>query len=186
MTFGTTFAFFSSTVKKNDALEVGSANYKLSLDSRVLYNEKTIIPTNDNDIMLALNNRCIDDLGFGACYAYTITMKSEGEDQEVLGKFQLLAEELPNLKYMILDADNMDDDGNYSIYKDIAFANSEYETIGEPIKLENGNVRSFILLIWLSNLDNSQNKEAGKSFKGNITINSTLGSKITGTINARL
>lgn len=185
MTLGTTFAFFTSFIKSdNDAVEVKSANYKLSADITPLYNSKKIIPTNDTDIMKAFKQKCIDSKEFGACYAYNIKITTEGDPQDVIGYLSFNAEELPNLKYMILDSDNLDENNDYLVYKEESYANSENKEIGDVIHLENGKTRNLILIVWLSNLNVPQNEEIAKSFTGHFTVNSTLGTKITGSLTA--
>ena len=88
MSLGTSFAFFSSVVRSEEQAKVGSINFKLSAKIEPLYNTKKIIPTNDEDIMKAFNNECIDKYGWGACYAYNIKIVGEGEPQDVYGKFR--------------------------------------------------------------------------------------------------
>lgn len=184
MTIGTTFAFFSTVMKSDEDVSVTAANYRLGLKVSPLYNEKKIIPTNDEDIFIALENECIDSKNYGACYAYNVEMKSEGETQDILGKIRVPNNGIPNLKYMILDSDNKDENGNYIVYKDMDYVSGEYESIGDVINLESGKSRNFILVIWLSNLNENQDEETNKTFMVEMTINSTLGTKITGTISA--
>jgi len=184
MTIGTTFAFFSSVIKNDEEVDVSAANYKLGLKVSPLYNEKKIIPTNDEDIFVAFENRCIDDQEYGACYAYNIEMHSEGETQDILGKIRVPNEGFTNLKYMILDANKKDEDGNYVVYKEMDYVSQEYEMIGDAITLESGQSKNYILVIWLSNLNEKQNEETGKTFSVEMSINSTMGTKITGTISA--
>jgi len=184
MTIGTTFAFFSSVIKNDEEVDVSAANYKLGLKVSPLYNEKKIIPTNDEDIFVAFENRCIDDQEYGACYAYNIEMHSEGETQDILGKIRVPNEGFTNLKYMILDANKKDEDGNYVVYKEMDYVSQEYEMIGDAITLESGQSKNYILVIWLSNLNEKENEETGKTFSVEMSINSTMGTKITGTISA--
>jgi len=88
MTVGSTFAFFTTTVKKNQAVNVGSANFRLSVNIEALYNSKHIIPTNNEDIAKAVNNKCVDIRGYGACYAYLVNIENLGEDQELYAKLR--------------------------------------------------------------------------------------------------
>lgn len=184
ITIGTTLAFFSTIVRSDEEIEVSSANFKLSAKVTKLYNSNKIIPTNDDDIMKAFDNECIDLYGWGACYAYNIEIKGEGDPQDVFGRLKFTDDELPNLKYLILDADNKDDEGNYLVYKNEDYTNSEYVTIGDAIHLENGISRNLILVVWLSNLNRPQDEETNKRFEGHFTVESTLGTKITGMISA--
>jgi len=184
ITIGTTFAFFSGILQRNDAVSVKSAEINFSFKVNPLYNEKNIIPTEDDDIFTAFYNNCIDDLEFGACYAYTINVINEGDQLDIMGRFKVSNDELPNLKYMILDADVVDENGKYAVYKGIEYAKTEFESIGNIIRLDRNETKNLILVVWLSNVDKEQNKETGKTFLGTLTFDSTLGSKITGTITA--
>lgn len=183
VTVGSTFAFFSTVIKPEKEIEVKSANFKLSASIKPLYNSMKIIPTEDDDIMKAFDNKCIDYKGWGACYAYTLTITSEGDAQDVYAKVKFDDEDLPNLKYLILDADNLDNDNNYSLYKGIDYTTNEFTQIGDKIHLDSGVSRNLILVVWLSNLNVPQ-EETGKSFTGYLTVDSTLGTKITGSITA--
>lgn len=188
VTIGTTFSFFTSVIKNTgEELKVETANFKLAVDVTPLYNSKKIIPTNDTDIIKAFNNECVDDNEYGACYAYNIKINSEGDPQDVIGNFKTVRDGIDNLKYMILDADNKDENGNYLIYKEPDFTKLEYEKIGKPIHLEGkekNTTRNLILVIWLSNTGKIQDEESNKFFTGYFTVNSTLGSKITGSLTA--
>lgn len=188
MTIGTTFSFFTSVVKSNEDVEVKTANFKLAVDVTPLYNEKKIIPTNDQDITKAFYNKCIDDNEYGACYAYDIVITSEGDTQNIIASFKTEQQEgIKNLSYMVLDKDNKDEKGEYIIYGKPSLAPTlEYEKIGdEPIQLESGKTKNLILVIWLSNLeDQEQDDESDKWFKGHFLVNSTLGPKITGSLTA--
>lgn len=177
MVLGATFAYYTSTVKSNDVMEVTSANVTLNLSITPLYNEKSIIPANDTDIMTAFNNSCVDALGNGACYAYNVKVENLGDSQEVIGTFNLTSETIKNLKYLILDADN-----DNEIYKDISNASNNDEQIGDSFNLDTGESKNLILVIWLSNLTEAQDYDASGVFNGSFTVTSALGTEITGTM----
>lgn len=183
VTVGSTFAFFSTVIRPEKKVEVESANFRLAAEIKALYNSQKIIPTDDEDIMKAFDNKCIDYKGWGACYAYNLKITSEGDAQDVYAKVKFLDDDLPNLKYLILDADNLDGNGDYKVYKESDYTNNEFTQIGDEIKLESGRSRNLILVVWLSNLNVPQ-EETGKSFTGYLTVDSTLGTKITGSITA--
>lgn len=185
ITIGTTFSFFTSVQRSDKDVEVKSANFKLAVDVQPLYDSKKIIPTNDNDIIKAFYNECIDDNEYGACYAYNIKITSEGDPLDVIGSFKTKREGIENLKYMILDADNKDEKNNYLIYKEPGFTKLEYEPIGNSFSFNKDNTtRNLILVIWLSNMGEIQDEESNKYFTGYFLVNSTQGSKITGSITA--
>ena len=58
--------------------------------------------------------------------------------------------------------------------------------MGEKMHFETDDIRNFILVVWLSNLEKPQDEETDKTFTGYLEIESTLGSKITGSINANV
>ena len=180
MTVGGTFAYFSSISKSSvNAVSVGSASYALNLTISALYNQKSIIPMDDSDAVKAFENGCVDDYDWGACYAYNLVFSCDEQEQDIVPSIKFIREDIPNLKYMILDADD-----NYSVYKSASYAPSNYENLSEDsIILQPGVDRTLTLVVWLSNLEDDQNDESGKSFTGMISVNSALGNKITGTLN---
>jgi hypothetical protein len=180
MVLGATFAYYTSNVKSNELVEVESTNLNTNLNITPLYNKESIIPTNDNDILKAFNNECIDDYGYGACYAYNIQIENLGVEQDLIGMFSLKSETIKNLKYLILDADN-----NNEIYKDITASSDTEEKIGDYFHLDTGESKNLILIIWLSNLEENQDYDTSGVFTGEFSVNSTIGSKLTGTINTQ-
>ena len=58
---GTTFSYFSITNKSDeDALVVNAATVNLELDILPKYVGHKLIPTNDKDIMIAYESKCVD------------------------------------------------------------------------------------------------------------------------------
>jgi len=180
MTFGATMAYYVSVIKSGDDdydIKLASQAPHLTLSISALYNSKKIIPTNDLDIFTALEHECIDKYDFGACYAYNIEIVNDSIPQDITGLFKMeLSENIQNMKYMFLDADN-----NNEIFQDIDSAPINFKEIGSSIHLESGESKKLILIIWLSNLDYSQDDETAGTFTGEFSVTST-GGRLTGTI----
>lgn len=180
MGIGTTFAYYTSVIMpEGNDLETKSQNIAMSLNVTALYNEKKIIPTNDEDIFTAFENHCIDQHNFGACYAFSIEIVNNGIPQDITGSFKLTNDKLTHLKYLFLDADN----GN-EVFQGITEAHDEFANVGTTIPLDTGESKHLILVIWLSNINSSQDDETGGLFNGEFTAVGSMGNRITGTISA--
>jgi len=180
MLIGATFAYFSSVVRAEDPVSVSSVDIRINLNIMPLYNGKLLLPTNDEDINLAYQNQCIDSVGNGACTAYTIEVTNIGDAQEVIGTFKIDNEKFQNLKYMVLDYDTN------NIIKDKTSVTTEFSALGDAYSLDKGQTKKFVLIIWISNLEGKQDEEQGLEFTGIVSINSSSGVKLTGTINEEL
>lgn len=177
MALGATFAYFSTGVKAKDAISVGSIDIRMNLNIVPIYNGVYLVPTNDSDIDLAYQKECIDDIGNGACLAYKIEIKNIGDEQEILANFKIDNPELVNLKYKVLDAQNENIN-----YKEATNATIIGTPLADSFNLASGEKKEMILIIWLSNLTTKQDEEQGQTFKGTVTVNSSSGAKLTGTI----
>ena len=103
---GATFSYFSaSTSSDKDALKVKADKVELGLSISTLYNEHKLIPTNDNDILTAYNQKCVDNNGYGACSAYVLTVSNFYKEQDVIGTIDFDIDHINNLSYMLLDED---------------------------------------------------------------------------------
>ena len=81
-----------------------------------------------------------------------------------------------NLKYLVLDEDN----AVYVPQDDVVDGTDL--TLGDEFSLDTNESKNFVLIIWLSNLEESQNSYDGHGdFSAVVTYKSTSGSKITGT-----
>lgn len=181
---GATFSYFTISAKsKMNALSVEAGRIKLGLGVAQKFTDKKIIPTNDSDIMLAYNQGCVDDFGFGACLAYDLEVSNFTDSQEVIGKINFSLEKIENLSYMILDENN-------NIYLDKTKVNSGTDqSLGDSFSLAKGSdaiptSKKFVLIVWLSNLEEAQeNYDAGGKFSASVTYTSIYGDMLTGTIN---
>lgn len=176
MLIGTTFSYFSAIAIANNDINVTAAQFGVSLEVTPLYNGKKLIPMNDSDVMTGYNSQCIDRLGYGACYAYNIHIENTGDLIEYTGLIKFTVSDILHLKYLLLDEDN-------NRYVDaLAIESSEDQTLGDSFKLDTGESRNFVLVIWLSNLPSPQDADdAGGNFSALVTYRSTNGGMITGT-----
>lgn len=182
MCVGSTFAYFTASMKGKADEDVVVASMKVILNLKIspLYNGKPVLPTNDEDINKAFLNKCVDSYENGACFAYTIEIENQGHEQEGVATFFATSETITNLKYMILDNDN-----DFAVLKGPTNAMEEAtELDGVPIKLKaNEDKKLITIVIWLSNLDVPQDEEQAGVFVGQVSFHSTAGGRITGTMN---
>lgn len=183
MGIGSTFAYFSANIlgSSEEYLSVSSLEVILNLKIAPLYNGKAILPTNDEDIEKAYQNKCVDYFGSGACIAYTIELENLGYPQEGIAIFSANSETITNLKYMILSSGE-----DYEILKGptpaIDPTSEEQLEGGIPIKLGTETTKTLVIVIWISNLDEPQDEEQGGYFEGLVSFTATSGAKITGTM----
>ena len=177
---GATFSYFTTGVRsETGATSATSARVGINLSALALYNynDRQLIPTNDDDIMTAYQHKCIDIHDYGACQAYTITIENVGKALEYSGTIEFKLDEVTNLNYLILDE-------NDEIYLDKTGIVSETEqSLGEAFDLAENETKVFKLLIWVPNYNYNQNEEdsSGK-FDAIITYKSTSNYIISGTI----
>lgn len=186
LTLGTTFSFFTvSNKSKYDAVKVEANKIELALSIEKLYTGHKLIPTNDEDIIKAYNNKCIDYYERGACLAYTIEVSNFNSEQDLIGTIDFDVTGIDNLSYMLLD----EEENVYLDKQQIGDGISENLSLGEHFILKdatenNPSIRTFTLLVWLTNLDKDQNEtDAGGSFTASVSYESVIfGSKLTGTV----
>lgn len=181
---GTTFSYFSvSNQSKYDAVAVEATQIKLALSVSPKYTGYKLIPTNDEDIMLAYESRCLDIYNNGACLAYELEISNFNKKQEIIGTIDFTVEGIQNLSYMVLDADD-----NVYLDKTSITGNTVGMPLGADFTLDdatssNPTSKKFTLLIWLTNLDEPQEDyDAGGTFSGSVTYSSVYGSKLTASV----
>lgn len=181
---GSTFSYFTaSSNSEKDALSVSAADVRLGLSVSPRFVNHKLIPTNDKDIMVAYKQECVDDFGFGACLAFDIEVSNYSKMQDVIGSINFTVEKINNLSYLVLDE-------NENIYLDKTKVTGGTDlSLGTNFNLGNGTEsiptsKKFILIIWLTNLEESQELyDAGGKFSASVTYSSIYGGKLTGTIN---
>lgn len=174
---GSTFSYFAAFIKSNNnyvSISAGSFGAKVIVSS--LYNDKSLIPLNDDDVMIAYNNQCVDMLNRGACYGYNIAVTNLGDEAGYTGTINFNIDDIEHLNYMLLD-----DANNVYLEKNAIVSNS-FQSLGNSFILDTGETKNFKLIIWLSNFNYPQDDEdAGGNFSASVTYESTYGSRITGT-----
>lgn len=181
-----TFSYFTvNNRSKLNAVSVEAGRVQLGLGVSNLTSGIKLIPTRDEDIMTAYLHNCIDDNGFGACNVFELTLSNFSQRQDVVGKINFSVNNIKHLSYMVLD----DNDNIYLDKTSIETENAYDLSLGEHFILDNASEaiptsRSFKLVIWLSNIDEAQDKEdAGGSYSATVTYSSVDGSMLTGTVN---
>ena len=177
---GSTFSYFNISASSNDdAVGLTAMKFDTSVEVTALYNEKSLIPMNDSDTTTAYGQNCVDDDGFGACQAYNIEITNNGELMEYQGDIVFTIDDIQNLKYLVLD----EEENEYVSASSIVAGNPL--TLGDSFELDTGESKNFVLIIWLSNLDEPQEDyDADGSFTAAVTYRAASGSKITGTFSS--
>lgn len=174
---GTTFSFFIASIRGNENISFGSTTFGGIVEVSSLYSNKLIVPMNDADVMTGYANECIDQYGFGACYAYTIHVENTGDAFDYVGNIEFNVTDIENLKYLLLD----EEENEY--VEGTSVVSGTQQTLGDSFTLDSGDSRDFILIIWLSNLEGNQNDyDAGGRFDASVTYTSTYGNKITASV----
>ncbi len=174
---GATFAYFSATIRGDKDLETQSFKFSLNMSVTPEFGGKGLIPMNDSDLSKAYNNRCVDVNGNNACTAFRISLINNGDDLSLTGNMDFNKLDVVNMSYAIMDSD-----GN--IYKEATSTGDGTNlSLGNSFDLKKGEVKDFILVIWLSNLDVEQDEEdASGSFSASITYQALDGSKLSANI----
>ncbi len=183
---GSTFSYFSISARSEaDALAVEAGKIKLGLGVSQRFTPKKLIPTNDDDIMIAYNSKCTDIYNFGACLAFDLEVSNFADAQSIVGSINFTVENIENLSYMVLD----ESDG--VILPKTKVISGENQTMGDSFTIASGTemapaTKKLTLLVWLTNLDMPQEDyDAGGSFSAIVTYNSVDGNVLTGTIKGK-
>lgn len=175
MMIGATFSYFSANGRSGDnAAMATAAKIRVDLSTSQIYIGDKIIPLWDTDIAKAYSNRCVDDLGNKVCAAYGLEILNYSIENEMEGLINFNISGINNLSYMVLDSS-----GN--VYKDVTHINPSNSTnlsLGDSFKLLEGTdeeptSKSFVLLIWLSEIGTDQNSIDGNgTFSASVTYRS--------------
>lgn len=179
-----TFSYFTAKAKSgNNALDAKSGELTLSLSVASKYSGVSLIPLDDNDIMKAYHNKCVDDKGRGACVAYDIALLNDSARQKVIGTIDFEINGIENLSYMVLDEKE-------KVYQQITKISNSisnmplggYFILDSAFELGRATKKNFILLIWLSDYEYDQVEDKGGNFSATITYNSIYGRKLSSNI----
>ena len=178
VTVGSTFAFFSQANGSNEgALASMSTRVGINLYVDPLFTGKELIPMDDANVDIALENSCVDIHEFGACQAYIITVENVGEELSYDGIINFDITGITHLKYLLYDEIG-------ETYTPItAVETGTDQSLGDAFVLPKDGTRVFKLVIWLSNIDDYQDEyDGGGRFNATVTYRSLTGVEITGSI----
>ena len=181
---GATFSYFTvSNKSKLNAVSVSAGRVQLGLGVSDMTAGIKLIPTRDEDIMTAYKHNCIDDNGYGACNVFSFSLSNFSKAQDVIGKIDFTVNNIEHLSYMVLD----DNDEIYLSKTSIPNGTSSGLSLGEHFILGdatevNPTTKNFKLVIWLSNLEEAQEKEDAGTYSAVVTYSSVDGSMLTGTV----
>ena len=177
---GSSFAYFNAQMAEaeKDSISVSSIKLVVNLKIEPLYTEFKILPTRDEDIYKAFNNKCLDYAGSGACIAYTVSIENVGQEQEGYLTFKYESEDIKNLKFLVLDGDDTS-----KVLQEPTEGTSDDVVVGDAIKMGTNQTKKVIIVLWISEQNVPQDYEQGGTFTGMVSYNSTLGARITGTMN---
>lgn len=194
-TIGATYAYWTATTQStNNAVQTGSTIFSISMDLEPLYDDFSIIPMNDEDALKALKNKCKDKYDRGACAAYTIYVYDYNDNLDFIsGYMDVTLHSMINISYMMYRlSDTYEEDRcvkieetneNYCIAKEPApIGNGRGLSLGDSYDVAGTTDAKFILLIWLSNLDYSQNDIDIGAFEAIVTMQAGSGGEIKGSI----
>lgn len=196
-TIGATYAYWTaSTSSLNNAVNTSSTIYSISMDITPLYHDFSIIPMDDMDALKALKNQCKDKFDRGACSAYSIYVYDYNTDLNYIsGVMDITTNNMENLSYMMLRlSDTYSEDRCVTIEEENYCIVQEATSMGEGVGLSLGDAydvtgmtsTKFILLIWLTNLDTSQNDIDIGNFDAVITMQAGNGGEIKGSISSAI
>ena len=179
MGIGSTFAYFTANMNAaRGDMSVSSIKLVMELKVSPLYSELELLPTNDDDIYKAFDNKCLDLVGNGACLAYTIEINNIGQEQSGYLTFKYESDSIKNLKFTVLDNDN-----DFAVLQPPTLASSVDIQIGEAIKMTSNQSKRVTIVLWISNLNIPQDYEQAGTFTGQVSFNSALGAVVTGSMN---
>lgn len=196
-TIGATYAYWTaSTSSLNNAVNTSSTIYSISMDITPLYHDFSIIPMDDMDALKALKNQCKDKFDRGACSAYSIYVYDYNTDLNYIsGVMDITTNNMENLSYMMLRlSDTYNEDRCVTIEEENYCIVQEATSMGEGVGLSLGDAydvtgmtsTKFILLIWLTNLNASQNDVDIGNFDAVITMQAGNGGEIKGSISSAI
>ena len=196
-TIGATYAYWTaSTSSLNNAVNTSSTIYSISMDITPLYHDFSIIPMDDMDALKALKNQCKDKFDRGACSAYSIYVYDYNTDLNYIsGVMDITTNNMENLSYMMLRlSDTYNEDRCVTFEEENYCFVQEATSMGEGVGLSLGDAydvtgmtsTKFILLIWLTNLNASQNDVDIGNFDAVITMQAGNGGEIKGSISSAI
>ena len=198
-TIGATYAYWTATTaSNNNDIKTESTIYSISMDINPLYHDFSVIPMNDEDALKALKNKCKDKYDRGACSAYNIHVYDYDVNLGfVSGFMNVSTNNMQNLSYMMLkESDTYDEDtcviiddteDIYCVAKEASSVEIDTDlSLGDTYDVVGTESIDFILLMWLSNLNVSQNETDIGTFEAIVTMQAGSGGEIKGSISSAL
>jgi len=192
---GATFAYWTASAQSSsNSVKTHSTIYSISMDISSLYHGYSLIPMDDNKALKGLQNKCKDKYDRGACLAYKIRVYDYNEDLKfVSGIMDINTNGMNNISYMMYRiSDEYDEENCVTINEKHYCKAKEPAHMGTGLGLSLGDKydvsgmpeTEFILLIWLTNLQTSQNDTDIGDFNAIITMQAGNGGQITGSISS--
>ena len=192
---GTTYAYWTATTNSADnAVNTQSTIFSINMELLPLYNDFSFIPMNNEDAVKALSRGCKDKYDRGACAAYTMRVFDFDESLKFIsGYMDITTNNMTNLSYMMFrESDSYDEDScvninekNYCVVKEATHMGDGVGlSLGDEYDVYGMDSTNFILLIWLTNLKESQNVSDIGSFNAVVTMQAGNGGKIQGVISS--
>ena len=194
---GSTYAYLTATtISIENDVNTSSTSYSISMDITPIYSGFSMIPMNDEYALKGINNKCKDKFDRGVCQAYSIRVYDYAENLDyVSGYMDVETDNISNLSYMVFGpSDTFDEEKCINIENKYYCKSIEQTPTGEGQNLSLGdsyNVEgkkdtNIVLLIWLTNLNKSQNNEDIGNFNTTVTMQAGNGGEIKGTIASAL
>lgn len=193
---GSTYAYLTASVNSVNSIKTSSSSYSLSMNIIPVYNDFRFIPMDDVDVMKALKNGCKDKYNRGACSAYRINVFDyDVKLKSVYGKMDVELSNMINLSYMFFEEvdEAVDEDKCVNIDDRVFCMSWEATPVLEGKDLSFGNYdvgetteKNFLLVLWLTNLNESQNSYDLGDFNATVTFSMGDGGSITGNIAASI
>ena len=194
---GSTYAYWTATATSpSKSVNTASTGYNIKMLITPLYSDFRFIPMDNSDALTALKNGCRDKYDRGACSAYTININGYDENTNFIsGTMDVTLENITNLSYMVLEEQEEYDEDNCVTINEKNYCISTNATpvgdginlsLGDHYEVTNTTETNLILLIWLTNLDESQNDVDLGDFSSVITFSMGSGGEIKGSIAASI
>ena len=192
-TIGSTYAYLTATINSvNNTVNTSSTTYSISMDITPIYSGFSYIPMNDEYALKALRNKCKDKYDRGVCSAYKIRVYGYNEGLDYIsGIMDITTDNMANLSYMMYRLSNtydedkcVDIDGEYYCisYEATPMGEGTNLSLGDSYDVRGMADTKFVLMIWLTNLNENQNESDIGNYNATITMQAGSGGEIRGTI----
>jgi hypothetical protein len=195
---GATYAYFAaSTGSSEKVINTSSESYDISMNITPVYEGFTTIPMDNEDALTAVKNKCKDKYDRGACFAYNINVNGYDDNLGYIsGIMNVSTNNIENLSYMVMEEygdynETGDDVDNCAVIEEKSYCISKEATnvvlntdisLGEKYNIIGTTEKNLLLVIWLSNLEESQNENDVGDFNATVTFSMGNGGEIKGNI----